>query len=89
MGMTAAMKLKQVVRNTRYVLAMELLAAARALDCLRPLKSSPVIEKIRAELATFSQPWTADRPMAPDIERTAAWLAGAGTAGTDGTFPRF
>ncbi len=86
MGMTAAMKLKQVVRNTRYVLAMELLAAARALDCLRPLKSSPAIERIRAELAAFSPPWTADRPLAPDIERTAAWLEGEGT---DGTFPSF
>ncbi len=88
MGMTAAMKLKQVVRNTRYVLAMELLAAGRALDCLRPLKSSPAIEKIRAELAAFSPPWTADRPLAPDIERTTAWLEGW-LAGTDGTFPSF
>ena len=37
MGMTSAMKLKQVVRNTRHVLAIELLTATRALDCLRPL----------------------------------------------------
>jgi histidine ammonia-lyase len=80
MGMTSAMKLKQVVRNTRTVLALEMLAAARALDCLRPLKSSPVIEKVRAALAAVSPPWTTDRSLAADIERTAAWIASAFTA---------
>ena len=54
MGMTSAMKLKQVVRNTRHVLAIELLAATRALDCLRPLKSSPMIERVRESLASRS-----------------------------------
>ena len=34
MGMTSALKLKQVVSNTRRVLAIELLTATRALDCL-------------------------------------------------------
>ncbi|MBZ5608843.1 MAG: histidine ammonia-lyase [Acidobacteriia bacterium] len=82
MGMTSAMKLKQVVRNTRNVLAMELLAAARALDCLRPLKSSPGIEKVRAALSAVSPPWTADRSLTVDIEKAAAWIGG-----TDGTFP--
>jgi len=71
MGMTSALKLKQVVRNTRNVLAIELLTAARALDCLRPLKSSPVIERIRAELAHISAPWTADRSLSADIQSTA------------------
>src|SRR6185503_2061468 len=40
MGMTAALKLKRIVRNTRTVLAIEALAAARALEFLRPLKTS-------------------------------------------------
>lgn len=75
MGMTAAMKLKQVVRNTRNVLAIELLTATRALDCLRPLKSSPPIERVRAALATISPAWTADRPLGADIENAAAWIA--------------
>src|SRR3984957_14800359 len=51
MGMTSALKLKQVVRNTRLVLAIELLTATRALDCLRPLKSSVAIEGVRAAFA--------------------------------------
>jgi histidine ammonia-lyase len=35
------------VKNTRTVLAIEALAAARALDCLRPLRSSEPIEAAR------------------------------------------
>ncbi len=75
MGMTSALKLKQVVRNTRHVLAIELLTAARALDCLRPLKSSPAIERIRAGLSQVSAPWTGDRSLAGDIERAGDWIA--------------
>lgn len=75
MGMASAMKLKQVVRNTRYVLAIELVAAARALDCLSPLKSSAVIERVRTALRDLSAPWTADRSLAPDIEKLAGWIA--------------
>lgn len=78
MGVAAAAKLKQVVRNTRNVLAIELLAAARALDCLRPLASSPPIERARTALAELSAPWTADRPLASDIERAAGWIAAGG-----------
>ena len=75
MGMTAAIKLKQVVRNTRNVLAIELLTAARALDCLRPLASSPTIERVRTGLAKVSEPWTGDRPLAADIERAGEWIS--------------
>jgi len=82
MGMTSAMKLKQVVRNTRHVLAIELLTATRALDCLRPLASSRIIEQARTALAQISAPWTADRPLTADIENTSTWIAsGALTAG--------
>src|SRR6202046_4676267 len=51
MGMTSALKLKQVMRNTRLGVAIELLTATRALDCLRPLNSSSIIEQVRAALA--------------------------------------
>lgn len=80
MGVAAAAKFKQVVRNTRNVLAIELLAAARALDCLRPLASSPVIEQVRTALAEISAPWIGDRSLTPDIARTADWIASGGLA---------
>jgi histidine ammonia-lyase len=78
MGMTSAIKLKQVVRNTRHVLAIELLTATRALDCLRPLSASPIIEQVRTALAQVSPPWIADRSLTADIESTSAWIATGG-----------
>src|ERR1700721_3007979 len=78
MGMTAAIKLKQVVRNTRNVLAIELLTAARALDCLSPLRSSAVIESVRAALREVSPAWTGDRALGRDIEKTGEWIASGG-----------
>jgi histidine ammonia-lyase len=64
MGMTAALKLKSVVRNTRWVLAIEALAAARALDFLRPLASSAVIEAARVQIPKLA----GDEPVSPHIE---------------------
>jgi len=81
MGMTSALKLKQVVRNTRHVLAIELLTAVRALDCLRPLRSSPMIERIREQFQEVSAPWTGDRALSGDIERAGEWIASGALAG--------
>jgi histidine ammonia-lyase len=74
MGATSALKLKQVVRNTRDVLAIEMLAAARALDCLRPLRSSPLIEPVRASLEQICPAWNGDRPLSTDIARASEWI---------------
>jgi len=52
-----------------------LLAAVRALDCLRPLASSPIIEQVRTGLAQISAPWIADRALTADIEAASAWIA--------------
>jgi histidine ammonia-lyase len=77
MGMASALKLKQVVRNARNVLAIELLAAARALDCLAPLKSSASVERVRAQLKSVSAPWAGDRSLSADIQRVGEWIASA------------
>ena len=74
MGMTSALKLKQVVRNTRRVIAIELLTAVRALDLLRPLRSSSIIESVRESFARVCAPWTEDRSLSADIERAAQWI---------------
>ena len=78
MGMTSALKLKQVVRNTRDVLAIEILAATRALDLLRPLRSSPPIESVRTALAGIAPAWDGDRPLSKDIERASEWIGSEG-----------
>ncbi len=78
MGMTSALKLRQVVANTRSVLAIEALAAARALDLLRPLRPSPPLETARARIREVSPEWTADRPLAPDIAAVDRLIAAGG-----------
>ena len=67
MGMTSAVKLQRVVRNTRTVMAIETLAASRALDLLAPLKSSPAIEDMRGRIRLVSPPLEGDRPYYRDI----------------------
>lgn len=78
MGMTAALKLRDVVSNTRSVLAIEAITAARALDCLAPLRSSPVIEQTRARLREAAPEWKHDQPLAGQIEGVAALIAARG-----------
>ncbi len=48
MGAGAAVKLREVVLNTRRVLAIELFNSAQALDFRRPEKSSDIIEGLYA-----------------------------------------
>src|SRR5579872_5478158 len=67
MGMTAALKWKRVVRNTRAVLAIEASAAARALEFLQPLKTSPTLELARERIRSVCGAFDRDRPPAPDI----------------------
>jgi histidine ammonia-lyase len=67
MGMTSAVKLQRVVRNTRAAMAIEALAAVRALDLLAPLKSSPLIEEARGRIRRVSPPLEGDRPYYRDI----------------------
>jgi histidine ammonia-lyase len=75
MGMTSALKLQRIVRNTRAVLAMEALAAARALDLLAPLKTSPVLETVRARIRAVSPAIEGDRPWHRDIAALEALIA--------------
>ena len=67
MGMTAALKFQRVVRHTRAVLAIEALSAARALDLLAPLRTSPLLELARSHIRTVSPPFAGDRPLHKDI----------------------
>ncbi len=50
MGMTSALKFAQVVKNVETILAIELLCAAQGLEFLRPLRSSPQLERIFARV---------------------------------------
>jgi histidine ammonia-lyase len=72
MGMTAAVKLREIVVNAEHVLAIELLAAAEGLDYRAPLRSSPSIEKAHEVVRGLVPRLTADRPLSRDIEKMGA-----------------
>jgi histidine ammonia-lyase len=81
MGMTAALKLQQVVKNSRLVLAIEALTAARALDLLEPLRSSGAIEQARMGLRAICPAWEGDQPFSERIEAVDQWMAAGGLDG--------
>jgi histidine ammonia-lyase len=80
MGMTSAVKLQRVVDNTRAVLAIEALAAARALDLLAPLKTSSALEEARARIRRVSPPFDGDRAFYKDISAIGALIDKRGLA---------
>jgi len=71
MGMTAALKLKQIVDNAEKVLAIELMTAAQGLEYRRPLKAATEIERARQFVRTLVPALEEDRVIAGDIERLA------------------
>lgn len=75
MGMASALKLQQIVRNTRYVLGIEGLCAARALELLRPLQSSPSLEQVHRLLRFAAPEPPSDAPFTPRIEAVAKLIA--------------
>lgn len=50
MSMNAGLKAFEVLENTKYVLAIEMLCACQALDMHKPLKTSPALEKIKKKI---------------------------------------
>ena len=78
MGMTSAVKLQRIVRNTRNTLAIEALTAARALDLLAPLKTSPLLEGVRERIRRVSPPIQGDRPFYRDIAAIEGLIAAGG-----------
>lgn len=74
MGMWAALKLQQVLDNTRHILAIELLSAAQGIDLLRPLRSSKSLERVHKALRKRVAMWDKDREMGVDITAAVDFL---------------
>ncbi|QTN27490.1 histidine ammonia-lyase [Rhodoferax sp. AJA081-3] len=68
MATFAARRLQQMLRNTEYIVAIELLSAAQGIEFLRPLQSSPVLEGILELVRSVSPAMMVDRSLAPDME---------------------
>src|SRR5882757_6744474 len=74
MGMTSALKLEQAVSLARMVIAIELLAAARALD-LREDTSTPMLEEARARFRRRIPAWREDCVLSVWMEEASSFLA--------------
>ena len=74
MGMTAALKARQVAEHVRSCLAIELLVAAQALDFRLPLKPAPRVQAahqlIRSRVPTLDR----DRELHRDVEAVCALI---------------
>lgn len=67
LGMTAALKLRQIVENVRAVLALELIIACQALDFKRPLKTSPLLETVYNQIRQRVPFMDVDRNISVDL----------------------
>jgi len=74
MGWGAARKLGEVLVNTTWVLAVELVCAAQGIEGRSPLRPAPgtgqAVEIIRARVPSL----TADRPVGADVEMVASMI---------------
>src|SRR5437016_2746321 len=75
MGMTAALKLRKIVENTRNVLAIETIAAAQALDFVAPLKTGRRGQKAYEAIRSVCPAMEKDRVMYGDFAKVADIIA--------------
>jgi histidine ammonia-lyase len=75
MGMTAAIKLKRILENTRNVLAIEAMAVAQAIDFLAPMKTSKRGQAALAAIRSVCPTMEKDRVMYKDFARLAELIA--------------
>jgi histidine ammonia-lyase len=74
MSWSAARKLRQVVANLRRILAVELVCAARGLECRAPLEPAPATAAALAALRERVPGIGADRHLAPELAAAEACL---------------
>lgn len=74
MGANAAVKTYKIVYNIEKVLAIEFMTAMQALDFRKPLKSSPLIEKIKADYRKVVPFYEKDRVLYNDIQVTVDFM---------------
>ena len=68
MGMTSALKLRQVMRNTEVIVGIEALCATQAIDLLGPLRPGVGTRRGHALVRAVAAPLEGDRYLAPEIE---------------------
>ncbi|MGA2807148.1 MAG: histidine ammonia-lyase [Terracidiphilus sp.] len=72
MGMTGALKLRQIVEHAERIVAIELMCAAQGLEFRKPLRPGREVERAYAVVRSVVPRLEQDRTLAPDIEALAA-----------------
>jgi histidine ammonia-lyase len=70
----AGRKLLRVCDNTAHVLGVELLAAAHALDAMRPLTTTVELQRVHDEVRAIAPYRAADHRLDRDMTRLAQWV---------------
>ena len=81
MGMTGALKLRQIVWNVERVVAIELMCAAQGLECRLPLKPGIEVGRAYEAVRKAVAPLNQDRVLSGDIERMAEAVRSGSFAG--------
>jgi histidine ammonia-lyase len=79
MGMTAALKFTQIVKNVETILAIELLCASQGLDFLKPLKPSPRLQAVHRLVRERVPMIERDVPLSGYIETLARLIRELGS----------
>jgi histidine ammonia-lyase len=77
MGMTGAIKLRQIVEHAERIVGIELMCAAQGLEHRRPLRSGALVEQVYGAVRSVVPRLEQDRVLATDIDA----MAGAIRAG--------
>jgi len=72
MGMTAATKLRSIVENAEYVVAIELMAGAVGIDFRAPLRPGIGVQRAHETIRGLVAPLAEDRVLSTDIETIAS-----------------
>jgi histidine ammonia-lyase len=71
MGMTTAIKTRQIIENAWYVVAIELMAAAQAFDLRYPVRPSPATRAAYDVIRAYVKKLEEDRPLHEEINTLA------------------
>jgi len=75
MGMTTALKTREIIDNTQTVLAIELMAGAQAVDLRKPLKPSKGVQAAYDVVRKYVDYIDVDRPLYGDIQKVKEIIA--------------
>jgi histidine ammonia-lyase len=80
MGLASARKVRRALECLQYVLAIELMIAAEAVEYHRPLSAGAGVEDALARVRERVEPLTVDRSITSDLESLKAFIHGGGLA---------